>query len=149
MTEEINYKEFAERFYNLLKVSPLSNMPLVKEYENATKPKMTKLEGCENLFQVFAYKDRTYVLFYNNWYLLDGGQLHLGGGEELNEAYKSDYEAAQSKDAGGYQPTPQSPEETAEGLRNAMIQAKKEGVFDEPKFTELPTLYGDYCRLVG
>jgi hypothetical protein len=35
----------------------------------------------------------------------------------------------------------QTPEEVAEGLRNAMIQAKKEGVFDEPKFTELPTLY--------
>jgi hypothetical protein len=33
---------------------------------------------------------------------------------------------------GEYQPTQQTPEETAEGLRNAMIQAKKEGVFDEP-----------------
>jgi len=28
--------------------------------------------------------------------------------------------------------TPQTPEETAEGLRNAMRQAKKDGVFDEP-----------------
>jgi hypothetical protein len=33
---------------------------------------------------------------------------------------------------GEYEPTPQTPEETAEGLRNAMIQAKKDGVFDEP-----------------
>ena len=35
----------------------------------------------------------------------------------------------------------QTPEEVVEGLRNAMAQAKKEGVFDEPKNTELPTLY--------
>jgi hypothetical protein len=35
---------------------------------------------------------------------------------------------------GEYQPTPQTPEETAEGLRNAMIQAKKDGVFDEPEY---------------
>lgn len=49
MTEEINYKEFADRFYNLLKVSPLSNMSLVKEYENVTKPKMNianSYHGC-------------------------------------------------------------------------------------------------------
>lgn len=32
----------------------------------------------------------------------------------------------------GFQPTPQSPEETAEGLRAAMRQAKEDGVFDEP-----------------
>ena len=36
------------------------------------------------------------------------------------------------KDGNDYKPTPQEPEETAEGLRNAMRQAKKEGVFDEP-----------------
>lgn len=35
----------------------------------------------------------------------------------------------------------QTPEEVAEGLRNAMIQARKEGVFDEPKFLKPQTLY--------
>ena len=30
-----------------------------------------------------------------------------------------------------YQPTPQTPEQVAEGLRDAMRQAKKDGVFDE------------------
>ena len=29
-----------------------------------------------------------------------------------------------------YQPTPQTPEQVDEGLRNAMKQAKKDGVFD-------------------
>lgn len=61
---------------------------------------------------------------------------------DLRWAYfKAGYEAAQAKDVGEYQPSPQTPEEVAEGLRNAMIQAKKDGVFDEPKFTEPPTLY--------
>ena len=32
----------------------------------------------------------------------------------------------------GFQPKPQHPEEVAEGLRDAMRQAKKDGVFDEP-----------------
>ena len=31
-----------------------------------------------------------------------------------------------------FQPTPQTPEEVADGLRNAMKQAKEDGVFDEP-----------------
>ncbi len=31
-----------------------------------------------------------------------------------------------------YQPTPQIPEEVDAGLRDAMKQAKEDGVFDEP-----------------
>ena len=34
---------------------------------------------------------------------------------------------------GEFQPTPQTPEQVAEGLRDAMKQAKKDGVFDEPE----------------
>ena len=50
MTEEINYKEFADRFYNLLKENhfyrgvPAFN-EVVKDYENATKPKMNIANG--------------------------------------------------------------------------------------------------------
>ena len=72
------------------------------------------------------------VIEENNYYRWDG---------KIWFAFQKGYEAAQAKDAGEYQPPPQTPEEVAEGLRNAMIQAKKDGVFDEPKFTELPTLY--------
>jgi NDP-sugar pyrophosphorylase family protein len=32
-----------------------------------------------------------------------------------------------------FQPKPQHPEEVADGLRNAFIQAKEDGVFDEPE----------------
>lgn len=37
-----------------------------------------------------------------------------------------------------FQPTPQTPEEVAEGLRNAMKQAKEDGVFDLEKFNNRP-----------
>ena len=47
------------------------------------------------------------------------------------EAFQKGYEEASKPKE--FQPSPQHPEETAEGLRNAMIQAKKEGVFDEPQ----------------
>ena len=46
------------------------------------------------------------------------------------DAFQKGYEAGQKPKE--FQPSPQTPEEVAEGLRDAMIQAKKEGVFDEP-----------------
>jgi len=47
--------------------------------------------------------------------------------------FQKGYEEAQ-KDykVGEYQPTPQTPEQVEQGLRDAMRQAKKDGVFDEP-----------------
>jgi hypothetical protein len=46
-------------------------------------------------------------------------------------AFQKGYEEAQ-KDykVGEYQPTPQTPEQVEQGLRDAMKQAKKDGVFD-------------------
>ena len=37
-----------------------------------------------------------------------------------------------------FQPTPQTPEQVDEGLRNAMKQAKEDGVFDLEKFNNRP-----------
>jgi hypothetical protein len=47
--------------------------------------------------------------------------------------FQKGYEEAQ-KDykVGEYQPTPQTPEQVEQGLRDAMKQTKKDGVFDEP-----------------
>ena len=36
-----------------------------------------------------------------------------------------------------FQPTPQTPEQVDEGLRNAMKQAKKDGVFDWDRLSEM------------
>jgi hypothetical protein len=41
-------------------------------------------------------------------------------------------EAQKDYKVGEYQPTPQTPEQVEQGLRDAMKQAKKDGVFDEP-----------------
>ena len=41
-------------------------------------------------------------------------------------------EAQKDYKVGEYQPTPQTPEQVDAGLRDAMRQAKKDGVFDEP-----------------
>ena len=37
-----------------------------------------------------------------------------------------------------FQPTPQTPEQVADGLRDAMKQAKEDGVFDNPYFSNGP-----------
>ena len=64
--------------------------------------------------------------------------------------YYAGYEEA-VKNNKNFEPTPQTPEQVEQGLRDAMKQAKEDGVFDEPK---PETLYGvltnldyykDYC----
>jgi hypothetical protein len=53
--------------------------------------------------------------------------------EDSWSSFQDGYIASQ-KDykVGEYQPTPQTPEQVEQGLRDAMKQAKKDGVFDEP-----------------
>ena len=46
-------------------------------------------------------------------------------------AFQQGYHSA--KEDYKYQPTPQEPEQVEQGLRDAMKQAKEDGVFDEPK----------------
>ena len=58
--------------------------------------------------------------------------------EEIEELRKSKKELTEygkqqlRKLMTDFQPTPQTPEQVADGLRDAMRQAKKDGVFDEP-----------------
>lgn len=48
-------------------------------------------------------------------------------------SFRRGYIAAKQEKVGEYQPTPQTPEQVAQGLRDAMKQAKAQGVFDEPE----------------
>lgn len=81
-----NYKEFADRFYNLLKGSPLSNMSLVKEYENATKPKMSRMVALgECILEFLLYEKQSYALFGGNWYILESGNLYQVSERYINE----------------------------------------------------------------
>ena len=53
-------------------------------------------------------------------------------------AFKKGYDASKEDcKVGEYQPTPQTPEQVEQGLRDAMKQAKEDGVFDEPETLEL------------
>lgn len=53
------------------------------------------------------------------------------GNEKLNEIFRNTWpNLGWAKRMTEYQPTPQTPEEVSDGLRDAMIQAKKDGVFD-------------------
>lgn len=98
MTEPIDYKEFADRFYNLLKENAFyRGLPefhqVVKDYENSTKPKMTRCAVMrECLAELVDYNNQTYALFYNNWYKVVSSKLFLLEPSsficELNEAYE-------------------------------------------------------------
>jgi hypothetical protein len=55
-------------------------------------------------------------------------------------SFRRGYIAAKQEKVSDYQPTPQTPEQVAQGLRDAMKTAKAEGVFDEPEPKEA-TLY--------
>ena len=48
-------------------------------------------------------------------------------------SFRRGYIAAKQEKVSEYQPTPQTPEQVAEGLRDAMKTAKAQGVFDEPE----------------
>ena len=98
MTEP-NYKDFADKFYNLLKdYSHHWNLPvfqqLVKDYEELHKPKMTRCAVMrECLTELVDYNNQTYALFWGNWYILESGKLYqvskrYGLFEELNQAYE-------------------------------------------------------------
>ena len=53
------------------------------------------------------------------------------GNEKLNEIFRNTWpNLGWAKRMTEYQPTPQTPEEVSDGLRDAFIQAKQDGVFD-------------------
>ena len=87
MTEEINYKEFADRFYNLLKENhfyrglPAFN-EVVKEYENATKPKLTYVKCIAG--DAFVYESKDYARIGRFWYRIQNCLLTLVEDTNLN-----------------------------------------------------------------
>jgi hypothetical protein len=70
-----------------------------------------------------AYRD-----FYGHYPIIDMSTNDYDAATWV--AFKEGYKAGQKPKE--YQPTPQTPEQVDAGLRNAMRQAKKDGVFDEP-----------------
>jgi hypothetical protein len=56
------------------------------------------------------------------------------------QGFQAGYMAAYEEQVRGddFQPTPQTPEQVADGLRAAMKQAKEDGVFDDPSKPRSP-----------
>jgi len=97
----------------------------------------------EGKFDIVSYNGENYYRYQFNdksfsWYKrkhTDDGMMlvRITDGETrflLEGVWYNDVEMKRAKK--GFQPKPQSPEEVEEGLRDAMRQAKKDGVFDEP-----------------
>ena len=68
--------------------------------------------------------------------------------------YDAGYEEA-VKNNKNFEPTPQTPEQVEQGLRDAMKQAKEDGVFDKPETLydaldklDRPMFIDDVCRVV-
>ena len=93
-------------------------------------------------FEIVSYNGENYHRYQFNdksfsWYKrkhTDDGMMlvRITDGETrflLDGVWYNDVEMKRAKK--GFQPKPQSPEEVAEGLRDAMRQAKKDGVFDD------------------
>jgi len=94
-------------------------------------------------FEIVSYNGENYYRYQFNdksfsWYKrkhTDDGMMlvRITDGETrflLEGVWYNDVQVKREKK--GFQPKPQHPEEVAEGLRDAMRQAKKDGVFDEP-----------------
>jgi hypothetical protein len=101
MTEEINYKEFADRFYKLLKENAFyRGLPefyqVMKEYENATKPKMTFVDYSN--VERFVYDNKDYVFIDRYWYRCQNGVLiFIEDGDFAEELFVAQLEYEKSK----------------------------------------------------
>jgi hypothetical protein len=101
MMTEPNYKEIADRFYNLLKENAFyRGLPefyqAMKEYENLTKPKMTLL-WCSNV-ERFVYDDKDYAIVDGHWYRCRKNILYFIEDEDFaNELSVAQIECWKSK----------------------------------------------------
>ena len=106
--------------------------------------KLKKLE--EAFYRVYKSPvEEAFYRVYGEYPLFD-----TDGYQRFVIGYDAGYEEA-VKNNKNFEPTPQTPEQVEQGLRDAMKQAKEDGVFDEPKpetlYEALTNLgyYEDYC----
>ena len=87
MTEP-NYKEFADKFYTLLKENPFyREVPafneVVKEYEKLHKPKLKFIT--DSCIEKFVYDGKDYALIGRFWYRIQRTVLTLVEDDKLAE----------------------------------------------------------------
>ena len=121
----------------------------LKEDIAILQEKLKKLEELE-IQKSKSPIEKAYYTVYNYYPTLDTDGYDGSRWNGFLTGYYAGYEEA-VKNNKNFEPTPQTPEQVEQGLRDAMKQAKEDGVFDEPK---PETLYGvltnldyykDYC----
>ena len=114
----------------------------LKEDIAILQEKLKKLEELE-IQKSKTPVERAFYRVYGYYPLFD-----TDGYQRFVIGYDAGYEEA-VKNNKNFEPTPQTPEQVEQGLRDAMKQAKEDGVFDEPKtlYEALTNLgyYEDYC----
>ena len=121
----------------------------LKEDIAILQEKLKKLEELEILKSKTPI-EKAYYTVYNYYPLFDTDGYDGSRWNGFLTGYYAGYEEA-VKNNKNFEPIPQTPEQVEQGLRDAMKQAKEDGVFDEPT---PETLYGaltnlgyykDYC----
>jgi len=97
-------------------------MTVIEDIEAQIKVLQSKLEFYKELERTKTPCEEAYKRVYGNYPVTDVGDAYW-------EYFQKGYEQAQ-KDykVGGYQPTPQTPEQVADGLKEAFREAVKQGV---------------------
>jgi hypothetical protein len=116
---------------NKLEVKKMTEIEKVKAEIKMLQSKLGFLEELEKTKSPVeeAFK-RVYGTYPSSY---DKSVFWTESDEDTWIAFQQGYNASKvDYKVGEYQPSPQTPEQVADGLRDAMRQAKEEGVFDEP-----------------
>ena len=99
-----------------------------------------KLKKLEELARVKTPAEEAFYRVYSRYSgELDGSSWDIFE-KGYNEAHKDAIENNKN-----FEPTPQTPEQVEQGLRDAMKKAKEDGVFDEPKPPTLLDIVYEWC----
>ena len=103
----------------------MNEIQQTKEDIAILQEKLEKLEELEEL-NSFTLAERAYKKRYGH------KPYPCGKWRSFELAYNVGYNDGMEHNK-NFEPTPQTPEQVEQGLRDAMKQAKEDGVFDEPK----------------
>ena len=103
----------------------------VKEDIAILQEKLKKLEELE-IQKSKTPVQKAFYRVYGYYPSLDTDGYDGSPWQRFITGYDAGYEEA-VKNNKNFEPTPQNPEQVEQGLRDAMKQAKEDGVFDEPK----------------
>ena len=126
----------------------MNEIQQTKEDIAILQEKLKKLEELE-IQKSKTPVERAFYRVYGYYPLFD-----TDGYQRFVIGYDAGYEEA-VKNNKNFEPTPQTPEQVEQGLRDAMKQAKEDGVFDKPETLydaldklDRPMFIDDVCRVV-